>query len=132
MTNARSEARTVIEHRFIVPCEEPHGGDWQDFGVAQAWAQTKAEELGLDTSYADWSRIHVEDDQIVIVVTERKCPSFVTSCRSADCPGEVRPTVEPAHFAGGMVIGDRLAYQCRTCGRMWDAGGQPIDERPAS
>lgn len=30
MTRATSSTRTVVEHRFEVPCEEPHGGDVKD------------------------------------------------------------------------------------------------------
>ena len=71
MTNAKHTSRTVTEHRFIVPCQEPWGGDWGDFGVALTWAEAKAEELGISTSSADWSRLHVEDDQFVIVLIER-------------------------------------------------------------
>lgn len=72
MTRATSSTRAVIEHRFEVPCPEPWGGDWADFGVALAWAKQKAEELGISTDMADWSRIKVEDEQIVIVLTETK------------------------------------------------------------
>lgn len=70
MTNASQSTRTVTEHRFNVPCPDPWGGDWKDFGVAYGWAKDKAEELGYDTATDDWSRIFVEDDQLVIVVTE--------------------------------------------------------------
>lgn len=68
MTNATHTTRRVTEHRFIVPCPWPEGGDWKDFGVARAWAMQKAEEFGIDTSTDDWSRLHVEDDQLVIVL----------------------------------------------------------------
>ncbi|QFP96685.1 hypothetical protein PP512_gp70 [Gordonia phage Denise] len=71
MTNAKHTSRTVTEHRFIVPCKEPWGGDWGDFGAALAWAESKAQELGVNTTTDDWSRLHVEDDQLVIVLTER-------------------------------------------------------------
>lgn len=70
MTRASQSSRTVTEHRFIVPCAEPYGGDWADFGTARAWAEKKAEELNIDTSFANWSRFHVEDEQLVIVLTE--------------------------------------------------------------
>lgn len=70
MTNASRSTQTVTEHRFVVPCEKPFGGDWKDFDIAQHWARQKAEELGIDISYDDWSRLHVEDDQLVIVITE--------------------------------------------------------------
>jgi hypothetical protein len=72
MTNARTETVDITEHRFVVPCPEPWGGTWDDFAVAQVWAQKKAEELGVDTGYADWSRLKVEDDQLVIVLTEKR------------------------------------------------------------
>lgn len=36
--------RTVVEHRFTVPAEEPWGATWDDFSVAKAWAEKKAEE----------------------------------------------------------------------------------------
>ena len=71
MTRATTEKTTVVEHRFVVPCEPPYGGTWDDFDVARHWARDKAKELGIDTSFADWSRLVVEDDQLVIVVTER-------------------------------------------------------------
>lgn len=69
MTNATHTTRTVTEHRFIVPCDEPFGGDWKDFGVALSWAQQEAEKHGINTRTDDWSRLHVEDDQLVIVLT---------------------------------------------------------------
>lgn len=72
MTDATRSTRTVVEHRFVVPCREPLGGTWDDFAVARAWAEQKAEELGIDTSYADWSRLRLEDDELVIVVTETR------------------------------------------------------------
>lgn len=72
MTNAHREIRSIVEHRFVVPCAEPWGGTWDDFEVAQHWARQKADELGFTNNTADWSRIHVEDDQLVIVVTEEK------------------------------------------------------------
>lgn len=72
MTSATRSARTVIEHRFEVPCPEPWGGDWKDFGVALSWAEQKAKELGIGTSTDDWSRLHVEDDSLVVVLTETR------------------------------------------------------------
>lgn len=72
MTRATTETVTVVEHRFIVPCENPHGGTWDDFSVALAWAKQKAAELEIDTSYADWSHLLVEDEQLVIVVVEKR------------------------------------------------------------
>lgn len=72
MTNATRTTRTVVEHRFEVPCEEPVGGDWHNFDIARTWAEQKAEELGIDTNYADWAKLHVEDDRIVIVLTETR------------------------------------------------------------
>lgn len=72
MTNARTTTRTVIEHRFEIPCEEPWGGDWKDFGVALTWAKQKAAELDIDTTTDNWSTLHVEDDLLVIVLTEKR------------------------------------------------------------
>lgn len=72
MTNATATTQTVIEHRFTVPAAEPWGATWDDFSVAKHWAEQKAEELGINTTYADWSRIHVTDDAIVIVLTEKR------------------------------------------------------------
>ena len=69
MTNATHTVRNVTEHRFIVPCPWPNGGDWKDFGVAHAWAANVAREHGINTDTDDWSRFHVEDDQIVITLT---------------------------------------------------------------
>ncbi|SKX80577.1 Uncharacterised protein [Mycobacteroides abscessus subsp. bolletii] len=69
MTNATHTVRTVTEHRFNVPCPWPEGGDWQDFGVALAWAEKVAEQHGISTSTDNWSRLRVEDDQLVIVLT---------------------------------------------------------------
>ncbi|KXO90914.1 Uncharacterised protein (plasmid) [Tsukamurella tyrosinosolvens] len=69
MTNATHTVRTVTEHRFIVPCPWPEGGDWKDFGIALKWAQDVAKEHGISTSMDDWSRLRVEDDQLVIVLT---------------------------------------------------------------
>jgi hypothetical protein len=69
MTNASRTVRTVTEHRFIVPCRWPNGGDWKDFGVALAWAENVAREHGINTGTDDWSRLQVEDDQLVIVLT---------------------------------------------------------------
>ena len=71
MTDAYEETVMVIEHRFVVPCEEPWGGNWKDFGMANHWAKTKADELGIDATTDDWSRLQVEDDRLVIVLTER-------------------------------------------------------------
>lgn len=72
MTNAVATTRTVVEHRFTVPAEEPWGANWDDFSVAKAWAEQKAQELGISTNSADWSRIHVADEVIVIVLIERR------------------------------------------------------------
>lgn len=69
MTNATHTVRTVTEHRFRIPCEEPWGGNWRDFGVALAWAENAAREQGINISTDDWSRLHVEDDQLVITLT---------------------------------------------------------------
>ena len=52
MTNASATTRTVVEHRFTVPAEEPWGATWDDFSVAKAWAEKKAEELGIRTDAA--------------------------------------------------------------------------------
>lgn len=76
MTRASQSSRTVTEHRFTVPCEGPYGGDWADFGTARTWATKKAEELGINTDAANWSRLHVEDDKIVIVVIEESKENF--------------------------------------------------------
>ena len=72
MTDAWSETRTVIEHRYVVPCPKPFGGGWSDFDVALHWAREKAAELGYDLSASDWCALHVEEEQLVIVVTEQK------------------------------------------------------------
>ncbi|MFA5710764.1 hypothetical protein [Mycolicibacterium sp.] len=72
MTNATHTVRTVDEHRFAVPCPWPEGGDWKDFGVALAWAEAVAKEHGIDTRTDDWSRLQVEDDQLVIVLTIKR------------------------------------------------------------
>ena len=72
MTRATSSTRTVVEHRFEVPCEEPNGGDMKDLGVAMTWARKKAEELDLDTGADDWAKLYVEDESLVIVVREVK------------------------------------------------------------
>lgn len=69
MTNATHTVRTVTEHRFAVPCPWPTGGDWKDFGIAIAWAQNVAKENGISTASDDWSRLQVEDEQLVIVLT---------------------------------------------------------------
>lgn len=69
MTNARHSVRTITEHRFTIPCEWPHGGNWQDFGVALAMAENVAREHGIDIRTDDWSRLRCEDDQLVIVLT---------------------------------------------------------------
>ena len=68
MTNAAHTVRTVTEHRFIVPCEEPWGGNWQDFEVALGWANNTAKEQGINTNTDDWCRFHVEDDRLVLVL----------------------------------------------------------------
>ena len=70
MTNASQSVRVVTEHRFTVPCEEPWGGDMKDLGVAMTWARNKATELGIDTGTDDWARLHVGDDELIIVVRE--------------------------------------------------------------
>lgn len=70
MTRATISTNVRIEHRFEVPCPDPWGGDWHDFGVARHWAEKRAQDLGIDTSTDDWSRIVVEDDSVVIVLTE--------------------------------------------------------------
>lgn len=72
MSNVQTETRTVIEHRFIVPCEEPHGGVFADLNLALHYARTKAAELDVDTAYDDWCRLHVEDEVLVIVVVETR------------------------------------------------------------
>ncbi|KMV17639.1 hypothetical protein ACT17_15275 [Mycolicibacterium conceptionense] len=69
MTNATHTVRTVTEHRFIVPCPWPNGGDWKDFGIALGWAENVAKEHGISITTDDWSRLRVEDDQLVIVLT---------------------------------------------------------------
>lgn len=68
MTNAKSSTRTTIEHRFTVP----DGGDMKDYFMAQHWALTKADDLGINTSYDDWARIESDEEGFSIVVTERK------------------------------------------------------------
>lgn len=70
MTTAKHTSRTVTEHRFILPCEEPHGGDYSDFTVALAWARQKASDLGINTSFDNWITFHCEDDQLVLVLVE--------------------------------------------------------------
>lgn len=72
MTNASATTRTVVEHRFTVPAPEPWGATWDDFSVAKAWAENKAGELGISTNSADWSRIHVTNEAIVIVLVEKR------------------------------------------------------------
>lgn len=52
MTNASQSTRTVVEHCFAIPCKEPWGGTWDDFSVARAWAEQKAQKLGINTGYA--------------------------------------------------------------------------------
>ena len=69
MTNATHTVRTVTEHRFVVPCPQPWGGNWKDFAIALAQAEGVAREHGIDTTTDDWSRLHVEDDRLVITLT---------------------------------------------------------------
>lgn len=72
MSNIQTESRTVTHHRFIVPCEQPWGGTPADLDLALHLAREKAKELGVDTGYDDWCSLHVEDDQLVLVVEEVK------------------------------------------------------------
>lgn len=72
MTNARQSTRHVIQHRFEVPAPEPYGADWSDMSVAISWAQQKAQELGKDMHADDWCATHVEDELVVLVVTEHR------------------------------------------------------------
>lgn len=72
MSNVETESRTVIEHRFIVPCEEPWGGAPVDLHLATHLATEKAKELGINTGYDDWCRLHIEDENLVIVVTDNR------------------------------------------------------------
>lgn len=69
MANATHTVRTITEHRFTVPCESPHGGNWQDFDVARAMAENVAREQGINTGTDGWSRLRCEDDQLVLVLT---------------------------------------------------------------
>ena len=105
MTNATQSTRTVIEHRFVVPCLEPWGGTWDDFSVARAWAEDKAAELGIDTSFADWSRLKVEDDQLVIVITE---------VRSADPSKQAVTAALDAAYDGISAVSDRVKCDDRS------------------
>ncbi|SIK44135.1 Uncharacterised protein [Mycobacteroides abscessus subsp. abscessus] len=57
MANATHTVRTITEHRFTVPCESPHGGNWQDFDVARAMAENVAREQGINTGTDGWSRL---------------------------------------------------------------------------
>lgn len=68
MTQATTSTVTITEHRFEVPA----GGDMKDLGIAVAWARQKAEELGFDVAADDWGRIAVDDESMMIVVTERR------------------------------------------------------------
>ena len=72
MSNVETESRTVTEHRFIVPCEEPWGGTPADLHLATHLASEKAKELGLNRGSDDWCSLHVEDEKLVIVVTEKR------------------------------------------------------------
>lgn len=72
MSNIQTETRTVTQHRFIVPCEQPWGGTPADLGLAIHVAKEKAKELGINTTYDDWCSLHVEDDQLVLVLEEVK------------------------------------------------------------
>lgn len=66
MTNATRSTRLTVEHRF----EVPDGASMADLAVARHWAEQEARQLDIDTSADDWARVHVEDDQLVILVTE--------------------------------------------------------------
>lgn len=68
MTNATHSVHLVTEHRFRVPCEQPWGGNWQDFGVAQAMAENVAKDHGIKTTTDDWSRFQVDDEGFSIVL----------------------------------------------------------------
>lgn len=72
MSNVEFETKTVTQHRFIVPCMEPWGGTPADLHLATHLASEKAKELGVDTGFDDWCRIRVEDEKIVLVVTEKR------------------------------------------------------------
>ena len=72
MSNVETESRTVTEHRFIVPCEEPWGGTPADLHLAIHLASEKAKELGVDVGFDDWCSIHIEDENIVLVVKEKR------------------------------------------------------------
>ena len=67
MTRATTSTVTVKEYRF----EVPNGGDMKDLGMAYTWAQNKAKELDLDTSYDDWAMISSDEDGFAFVITER-------------------------------------------------------------
>ena len=67
MTRASTSTVTVKEHRF----EVPNGGDMKDLGIAYTWAQNKAKDLNLDTSYDDWASISSDENGFAFVIIER-------------------------------------------------------------
>ncbi len=68
MTQATHSQITIVEHLFTVP----EKGDMKDLGIAISWARSKAEELGIDTSYDDWASFRLGDEDFSIVVKERR------------------------------------------------------------
>jgi hypothetical protein len=80
MTNATRSTRLTVEHRF----EVPDGGSMADLALARHWAEKEARQLGIDTSLDDWARVHVEDDQVVILVTEVRDGTARPSSASLD------------------------------------------------
>lgn len=112
MTDASRSTRNVVEHRFVVPCAEPWGGTWDDFSVARSWAEQKAEELGVDTGFADWSRIHLEDDELVIVLaeTEPEGPGEAAIAAALDAAyDEICAVVDRAKSDGRSLDTDKYA-----------------------
>lgn len=72
MTQASTDTRVTVEHRYTLPYNPHFATDWHAFEIAKHWAEKKAASLGIDTSCADWSTIVVDEDEAVmaIVVSE--------------------------------------------------------------
>ncbi|ANA86574.1 hypothetical protein PBI_CLUBL_76 [Gordonia phage ClubL] len=71
MTRVVRQTETIVHHRIVAPCDYGTGGDIGTLMDAIHWARQKAVELGRDINADDWARVIPEDDQVVIVVTEK-------------------------------------------------------------
>ncbi|MBD8019367.1 hypothetical protein H9634_01030 [Brevibacterium sp. Re57] len=47
-------------------------------------------------------------------------------CTISDCDGTASLTLDPAHYEGDQIVGDRLIYRCQGCAHIWDEHGRPM------